>query len=136
MFQLDQQQNSELKKLTAKYALELLVFFGSSVTSNTHKESDADVAYLSKKPLKLMEEAELAVKLQPILKNRTIDLVNIHMAPPLLLYAISNYGQVLYQSHPLKFYELRAYAFKRYVEAMPLFKLQEERINAIKLDYA
>jgi len=125
------EEKIKLEKLAAKYELELLVLFGSAVTGKTHKESDADVAYLSKKPLTLREESEMSVALQPILKNRTIDLVNIRMAPPLLLYAITDHGKVLYQSDPLVFYELRAYAFKRYIEAEPLSELKKQRLKAL-----
>jgi len=125
------EEKIKLEKLAAKYELELLVLFGSAVTGKTHKESDADVAYLSKKPLTLREESEMSVALQPILKNRTIDLVNIRMAPPLLLYAITDHGKILYQSDPLVFYELRAYAFKRYIEAEPLFELKKQRLKAL-----
>jgi len=131
MFKLDQQQNSELEQLAKKYGITLLLLFGSTVKGQTHKESDADVAYLSKKPLTLREESEMSVALQPILKNRTIDLVNIRMAPPLLLYAITDHGKILYQSDPLVFYELRAYAFKRYIEAEPLFELKKQRLKAL-----
>jgi len=105
------------------------VLFGSSVTGKTHKESDVDIAYLSTKNLGIREEAQMMLDLNPILKSQRIDLVNIHLAPPLLLYAISDNGQVLYQTNPLNFYELRAYAFKRYVEAKPLFELKERRLK-------
>ena len=129
MLKLTEKEKKELEKLAGKYGLKLLVLFGSSVTGKTHKESDVDIAYLSAKNLDLREEAGMTLDLAPILKSQRIDLVNIHRAPPLLLYAISSHGQVLYQSDPFKFFELRAYAFKQYVEAKPLFELKEQRLK-------
>ena len=131
MIKLGEKENKKLKEFAGEYGIELLLLFGSQVDGKTHKESDADVAYMSKKPLTIREESELMVKLQPVLKNNKVDLVNIHTAPPLLLYAITNRGSVLYQSDPLAFYQLRAYAFKRYVEAEPLFELKEQRLKAL-----
>lgn len=129
MIELSQKQKDGLKKIAEKYELKLLVLFGSSATGKTHKESDVDVAYLAEKNLELGDEARLIIELVPALKSKLVDLVNIHLAPPLLLYAITDHGQVLYQTNPLSFYELRAYAFKRYVEAKPLFELKEQRLK-------
>src|SRR3989344_1573529 len=129
MIKLTEKETKELGAVAEKHGLKLLVLFGSSATGKTHKESDIDVAYLAKKDLELSEEARLIIELMPILKSQSVDLVNIHLAPPLLLYAISDHGQVLYQADPLNFYELRAYAFKRYVEAKPLFELKERRLK-------
>lgn len=122
----------KIKGLAEKYELKLLLQFGSSVTGKMHKESDVDVAYLSSRELSLREEASFVIELMPILKNKFIDIVNIHKAPPLLLYAISRQGKILYQATPTKFHEFRAYAFKRYIEAKPLFELMEERLLAAK----
>lgn len=127
MIKLNQKQKEELKKVAEKYGLKLLVLFGSSVTGKTHKESDLDVAYLSARTLTIREEAELIVKLGPILKSNLVDLANISLASPLLLYALAQDGKALYESNPFEFYNLRAYAFKRYIEAAPIFQLQAER---------
>ena len=129
MIKLTEKETKELGAVAEKHGLKLLVLFGSSATGKTHKESDIDVAYLAKKDLELSEEARLIIELMPILKSQSVDLVNIHLAPPLLLYAIADHGKVLYQADPLNFYELQAYAFKRYVEAKPLFELKERRLK-------
>lgn len=127
MIELSQKQKEELKKMAEKYHLRLLLAFGSAVTGRTHKESDIDIAYLSAQTLTIRKEAELIVKLGPILKSNLVDLANISLAPPLLLYALVQDGQALYESNPFEFYNLRAYAFKRYIEAAPILQLQAER---------
>ncbi|HEY4495676.1 MAG TPA: nucleotidyltransferase domain-containing protein [Candidatus Paceibacterota bacterium] len=127
MIKLSGKEKIELQKVAEKYHLRLLLVFGSAVTGRTHKESDLDVAYLSARALTIREEAELIVAIGPILKNNCVDLANISLAPPLLLYALAQNSEILYELNPFEFYNLRAYAFKRYIEAAPIFQLQAER---------
>lgn len=126
---LNEEQKNQLRAVAEKYKIRLFVLFGSTATGKTHKTSDADIAYLSARALTIREEAEIIIALSPILKNNRIDLVNLHRAPPLLLYAITKDGKTLYATDPLEFYGLCAYAFKRYIEAKPLFRLKNERLK-------
>jgi len=50
--ELDLAQKEKIKRLAGKYQLKLMVLFGSQAKrKRVHKESDFDVAYLSKKDL-------------------------------------------------------------------------------------
>jgi len=118
-----------LKKLAQKYQLELLLLFGSRVSKKNLKGSDFDIAYLAKKDLNLNEEAKLIIELSPIFKSENIDLVNLKKAPPLLFYAITKECKVLFESKPLIFASLRAYAFKKYIETKSLY---EEKFRRLK----
>lgn len=126
-----------LEKIAQKYSIELILLFGSRISGEIHKESDFDIAYLSKRNLDLMEEAKLICDLMPIFKSEKIDLVNLKKALPLLLFAITDHCQVLYEKNPLIFPTLRVYAFKKYIETKPLyeekFKRLQKRIKKIKL---
>jgi len=126
-----------VKKIAQQYKLELILLFGSRIGKKLHKESDFDVAYLSKRNLNLNEEAELIVKLAPIFKSENIDLVNLKKASPLLFYAIFKECEVLFESKPLIFDSLRAYSFKKYLETKPLYKEKfrriQKRIKTIRL---
>src|SRR3989338_4622576 len=96
-----------------------------------HRESDYDIAYLSRRVLDLDEEGSLILDLLPIVKEsdeRLINLVNIKKAMPLLLYAMTSRARVLYESEPTMFAKLRAYAFKKYIETKPLY---EERVRRL-----
>ena len=132
-------QKQLMDKVVHKYSLELVLFFGSRISGEIHKQSDFDIAYLSKKDLKLTEEAKLVCDLMPIFKSEKIDLVNLKKASPLLLFTITNDCQVLYQKNLLLFPSLRVYAFKRYIETKPLygekFKRLRKRIKKIKLTH-
>ena len=118
-----------IDKIAQKYSLELLLLFGSQVSGKTSKESDFDVAYLSKEDLDLEKEAELIVDLAPLFKSENIDLVNIKKAPPLLLYAITRNCRIIFEKEPLMFANLRAYAFKKYIETKPLYELKFKKLQ-------
>lgn len=121
----------KLQELAKKYDLRLLLLFGSRAGDPKflHKESDFDVAYLSEKKLDLWEESKLICDLMPVFKSEKVDLVNLENAPPLLFYAIFKKCQVLYANNPLLFYYFRAYAFKKYIEAKPLYEERGKRLN-------
>lgn len=129
----------KLIEVAKKFNLKLILLFGSQVKEKKflHQESDFDVAYLSKKDLDLVEEAKLICDLMPIFQSEKVDLVNLKKANPLLLFAITNDCQVLYEKNPFIFPSLRVYAFKKYVETKPLyeekFRRLHKRIEKIKL---
>lgn len=121
------------REIAEKYNLKLLLLFGSRIGDKKflHKESDFDVAYFPKKDLNLAEESKLICDLTPIFKSEKIDLVNLKKASPFLFYSIFQNCQILYADDPLLFYYLRSYAFKKYIEARPLYQKRSERINEL-----
>lgn len=125
-----------IEEIAQEYSLELFLLFGSKVSGGAYKESDFDVAYLSKKDLTLEEEAKLIVELSPVFRSENIDLVNLRKAPPLLFYAVFKNCQLLYEKTPSIFAALRAYAFKKYIETKPLyqekFQRLQEKISKVK----
>jgi predicted nucleotidyltransferase len=137
MLFLATKEKNLLKKIAQQYSLELILLFGSRVSEKTHKESDYDIAYLSKKNLDLMEEAKLICDFMPVFKSDKVDLANLKKVPPLLLFAATNDCQVLYEKNSLIFPTLSAYAFKKYIETKPLyeekFKRLQKRLEKIKL---
>lgn len=116
-------------KIADKYSLDLLLLFGSRAEGKAHDGSDFDVAYLSRRNLGLLEEATLIIDLAPLFKSDNIDLVNLKKAPPLLYYAIFKKPQVLHEDRPLLFFSLRSYAFKKFVEAKPLYRAKFARVQ-------
>lgn len=123
-------KNQLLQKIAQKYNLRLLLLFGSQVEAKQlHKESDFDVAYLSRRKLSLMEEAQMIVDLVPYFHSENIDLVNLKNASPLLYYAVFDKCQVLFQENKLLFPTLRVYAFRKFVEMRPIYELQHQRLK-------
>ena len=122
-------KKDHIDKIAKKYKLKLLLLFGSRADGSFYKSSDFDIAYYSEKDLSLMDEARMIVDLAPFIKSEDIDLVNMKKAPPLLLYAIFLKPKILYVKVPFLFYNLRTYAFKKYVEAKPLFNEVSYRLS-------
>lgn len=126
----------KIKEIAKKYNLDLILLFGSQVRKKVlHKESDFDVAYLSKKDLDLMEEAKLICDLMPIFKSEKVDLVNLKRAGPLLMHQIFENHKILFCKDPKIYYRYKIYAERKYVEARPLFKLTEELIKGFLKKY-
>lgn len=117
-----------IKKIAQKYDLELLLLFGSKVSGRTHQESDFDIAYLSRKELSGKEMIDLNCDLMDVFESDRIDTVDLKKASPLLGYEISKNCQLLFGKE-LEFLEFKAVAFKKYIDAGPLFKLQDVLIK-------
>ena len=122
-------QQDAIQDVARRYQLQLVLLFGSQSDGRTHKESDVDIAYAGARPLDIDSEARLIVALAPIFGTDHIDLVDMHRASALILYAITTEGVVLYKDNDLVFPTLRAYAFKRYVEEGSIFRLKKELLQ-------
>ena len=126
---MDTDKTKKLKEIATQYGLQLVILFGSQAKGVTHKESDVDIAYAGARPLDIDSEARLIVALAPIFGTDRIDLIDMHRASALILYAITTEGVVLYKDNDLAFPTLRAYAFKRYVEEGSIFRLKKELLQ-------
>ncbi len=121
-------QQQKLKKIAQKYKLNYLVLFGSRANNTARPNSDFDIAYSSRQNIDYKEEVFLAEELSRALniKAKKIDLVNTKNASPLLAKEIADNGILLAEFTPNSFDNFQIYAFMIYVEAKPLFKMQEE----------
>jgi len=128
---LSETQKYHIAKIAQKYSLELILLFGSRIRNKKflHRESDFDVAYLSKRNLDLMEEAKLICDLMPIFKSDKVDLVNLKRSDPLLMKQVFDNHKVLFCQNPKIYLLYQIYAMKRFIEAKPLFDLTEESIK-------
>lgn len=119
----------KIEELAEKYHITLIVLFGSRATGKIHAHSDFDVAYLSQKPLDLMDEARFVCDLMPIFQSEKIDLVNLKKAPPLLMKHIFDAHQVLFCADKTQYFSYQMYALRRYQEAKPLFELKSDYLR-------
>ncbi|KKR78170.1 MAG: hypothetical protein UU24_C0041G0011 [Candidatus Nomurabacteria bacterium GW2011_GWA2_40_9] len=123
-----------LEKIARDYDLDLLILFGSQVTGKTHKESDFDIGYVSKKDITVEDH----VKMHPILMNvlgikseLLISLTDIKTAPPLLLKEMFEKEKhiVLYTKDRTTYDEYAIYSMKNYLDSKPLFDLRDFLID-------
>lgn len=122
-------QKKSIEGIAQKYSLELILLFGSRVSGKTHRESDYDIAYLSKRTLSFEEEYHLNYEFTNVFEVNIIDTVNLKKAPPLLMERIFQNHQILFCSNDKTYYLYKIYAFKKFIEAAPLFRLRDELIN-------
>lgn len=128
MFPLKIKEKSLLKKIAQKYSLELLLLFGSQISKRIHKESDYDIAYLSKKDLDIKEEINLNYDLIDIFNSDRVDLVNLKKANPLLSFEIAKQCQLIFGEKKI-FSEFKALAFKKYIDHLPILDLEKTLIK-------
>lgn len=117
-----------IKKIAQKYQLELLLLFGSQISERISKESDYDIAYLSKKDLTVDEEINLNYDLMDIFNSDKIDLVNLKKANPLLTFEIAKQCQVIFGDKKILL-EFKTSSFKKYIEHLPLLDLERVLIK-------
>ncbi len=121
-------ENKDIKKLVNNYGIFLLVLFGSRGRGDFRLHSDADVAYLSLKPLTLLEESAFAVELATKL-GATVDLINIRKSSPLLLYKVFKDGKALYEKEKGYFNLSLARVYRNYEDTTALYKAKAELLN-------
>lgn len=117
-----------LAKIAQKYALELILLFGSRVSRKTHKESDYDIGYLSKKHLSLREEGKLILGLASLLKIplKKTELISLRNLSPLFLREIFTNSKVLYAKDETIFDNYKIYVFRLFEESKPIFEQAEK----------
>jgi len=123
---LTRKQQKKMKEIALKYQLRLVLLFGSHAKGRAHKKSDIDLAFLTKKPLSFKQEYHLNYEFTKLFQKELIDTVNLMKAPPLLLYAIFQNPKVVYKEDDDTFPSYRVYAFKKYIEAKPLYNLRND----------
>ncbi|MDP3696928.1 MAG: nucleotidyltransferase domain-containing protein [Candidatus Taylorbacteria bacterium] len=126
---INEKLKNRVENLAHKYGLNLVLLFGSQAKGQTHKESDVDVAYVPEKSLDFNQECYLNYEFTNIFRQDRVDTVDIKKAPPLLMYAVFDHPQILFQLDDKIFSIYQAYAFKRYIEAKPIFEERSRRLQ-------
>lgn len=126
--EIDEKLISNVGKIAIKYGLDLVLLFGSQSNGRIHKESDVDVAYLSNRSLDFEQEYRLNYEFTNVFRHDRVDTVDLKKAKPLLMYAIFQHPKILFQTDSQTFFHYRAYAFKKYVEAKPLYEERARRL--------
>jgi len=118
-------QKKDIAFVARKYALRLLVLFGSQARGEAHKESDIDIAYSAAKAMDMTEENRMALELGSIFGTSKLDFVNLLNSNPLLLKRIVSEGIVLYEAEESFFNNLYLYAMNVYRESKIIQELRQ-----------
>lgn len=106
-----------LAPLFQEDGLKLVLLFGSTVTGNTHRQSDIDIGFLFDGE---MDTLVLTNKVIRLLKTDNVDVVDLNRASPLLKFSASRNCQVLFEKRPGVFSVFSSLAFRRYVDTKKL----------------
>lgn len=141
MIEINDAKKILLEKLAKEYDLDLLILFGSQVTGKTHKESDFDIGYVSKRNLDYRDHVNMYGILMPVLHikdERLVSLNDIKTAPPLLLKEMFEKGKhvILYTKDRTTYDEYAIYSMKYFLDSRPLFDLRDFLIDKYLNTYA
>jgi len=120
----------DFNKVMKKMNIELVITFGSQVSGKTNLKSDTDIGILRNKNLSLEERSQLTELLakEYKLNEDKIDLVEIKNASPLLRFAISRGGKLLFGNKEL-FNRFKILAWRQYLDTA---RLREVRKKILK----
>lgn len=112
-----------------RHGIVLLLQFGSTVTGKSHAGSDVDIAVLFDRPSVALEElGTLQAELQALYLERTVDLVVLNRADPLLLKQVTASCNLLYGSQR-DLHELKIRAFKQYQDHRRFFEMERDYVD-------
>jgi predicted nucleotidyltransferase len=114
-----------LEQLARTYSLDLVVMFGSRSRGHARGDSDTDIAVRGLRELSREEELTLATELDRLYPN--VDLCDLRKASPLLLGAIGQDAQLLYQRREGLFEEFKIFAWNQYMDFKPQLDRMRER---------
>ncbi len=118
-------QNTEFQELTTifrrKKMLAAVYLFGSTAPGKARRDSDLDLAIVTKKMIsgreRLRIEADLANRL-----HRDVDLVVFGQASPLLQHQILKYGRLICENDPAERVRQEVRARAEYMDTRHLFR--------------
>lgn len=96
MITLNSKQKRQLEQVARDFGLSFIVTFGSAVSGKMHKESDLDIAVMSKKEATLEQFGNLFSTLSEIFRGENIDIRFLNDADPIFSLQVIKGGMLLY----------------------------------------
>lgn len=114
------------EKIINKYGITLLIVFGSFAEGTTHKDSDFDLAYMSRDLL--TKETELILLEDLIKYYRKGDIDNLKKATPPLKLEVASKGKLIYGTEE-DFLKFQLYAVACYADTKFLRQEREDYLR-------
>ena len=125
---------SKIAEFAKKHQIKFIVLFGSRAKKISKKESDFDIAVAFNSGCSIFDNtnlySELLENFSKIfnVKEDKIDLTDLNRANILLRYDVASGGKFLYGNED-DYAQFRAFAFREYIDAKSLSKLEDYLIN-------
>lgn len=118
-------QNSKFQDLESifqrKKRIAAVYLFGSAATGKDRRNSDLDLAIISKKIIPAQERLKIEMELSNRLR-RDVDLVVFGQASPLLQHQILKYGRLVSENDPAERVRQEVRARSEYLDTRHLFR--------------
>ena len=134
MPKLDSKQLRLLKKkakeIGKKYRLDFIILYGSKIKDTPPgPETDIDLGiYRRRQGIGVKEYLAIRQEFQALFPQEDIDLKRLHHLNPLFRFQAVYRGKLLY-GDPLQFEEFKAYAYRSFIDALPLLKLEKKLVK-------
>ena len=139
--EINQNQQEQLSLFAQKNGIKFVVLFGSQAKENAREDSDFDIAVLTtpEKDIKANMDNynNILFGLSEILKipDYKTDLTNLNRANILLGHEVVFGGKLIYGNEN-EYEEFKAFVFREYIDAKPLFDLEDflvrKKLNLLK----
>ncbi|MBA2124160.1 hypothetical protein B9J78_04405 [bacterium Unc6] len=125
---ITKEQYKQIDKIGAEHNLALVVLHGShAVGKVVSLEPDVDIAIYRRGGIVFDEYLQLIGKFMEVFGN-DIDLKTLHKKPPLFLHLVMRDSILLY-GETLFYNQFKAYAYRCYIDAQPLFRLRDHLLR-------
>jgi predicted nucleotidyltransferase len=119
------QHKTQIKNLANKHKLEFVALFGSEARGNTHKESDIDIAVLSKEKIEILD---ITSDFCDLFKRDDVEVVDVGNASPTICVVVVRDGVLLYEKDDGYFAKWKMFAIKVWMESAWLRDLQKKTL--------
>lgn len=121
--------SEKIAQFAQKHGLQMVVLFGSRARGEARLASDTDIAVFAGVKKSVRELSLMQIEFAEMFHVKNPEIVDLSGRAPLFLKQVADDGKVLYERSHGIFDEFQIYAFKRYVEAKPLFALRREFVT-------
>jgi predicted nucleotidyltransferase len=124
--EITNKMKNEIRRLTEKNGLDLVVLFGSQATGKTHSKSDVDIAILARKEL---DTISLMGEFSRIFHREDVEVVDLSLSSPTMMQAVARDAKILYEKEADIFIKWKSYAWKIWMETAWLRHRRDEKIK-------
>lgn len=123
----------KLEKEAPLKGIKMIILFGSQASERARSDSDFDIAVLTVKEKNIRNSLKNYSEILDFLcqvfgvREDKIDLANLNRANPLLRYNVFFEGKLIFGNED-EFEEAKAFSFRNYIDAKPLFDLESDLI--------
>jgi predicted nucleotidyltransferase len=121
-------QKNKISRLGQKYGLDFIILYGSAAKKKAGPFSDVDLAVYCQRGIDSENFLSIYGEAATIFSNQEVDLKSLHGVNPLFRYYVVKDGKLIYGDQTAyNFY--KAFAYRGFQEAKPLFALEEYLVN-------